>query len=388
MRRRQIEAEGFSVDPWPTYRQYRRDQPVFWSEAMKSFALFRSADIRQVLTSAEFTVEYPFRTSRLVFGETLLDIDGPRHARVRRVLAELLLAPRAQELFQRICAETADAVVGKIAGRSELEFMAEVAEKIPILNTCRFLGFPTDDGPLLRQRLSVLTAGLMGSEVPAATLAGVRREIDDYILGVLAQRAALPEGSIGQLALRASAAGAFSPEEMLRGLFVLLAAGTETSESALGNLAACLIRFPEAGAAIRAGGEARDAVIREGLRWEPPQHDTVRFATRATQVAGVAIPAGSALRLYLASGNRDEAVYQEPEAFRPGRAEKLTLAFGYGKHVCLGAKLANLQLAATFGALLQTCDRIAMAPGAGEPVIEGDTFRRPRTLMIRLAPGT
>jgi cytochrome P450 len=351
---------------------------------MKSFAVFRSADIRQVLTSPDFTVEYRFRTSRLAFGETLLDIDGPKHARIRRLVAQLILSPEAQRRFRHASEENAASIVGELPRLRPFEFMAEVAERIPVLNTCAFLGFPASDATWLRGKLALLTAGLTGAELPAGALSTARREVETYILDMTQNSAA---GCIAELMLRAKLEGELSLDEMIRAIFVLLAAGIETSECAHGNVAYCLLRFQSATESVRAGGTACDDVIREALRWEPPQHDTVRFARVDTQIAGIKVPAGSAVRLYLASANRDEATYDNPDRFDATRSEKLTLAFGYGAHVCLGSKLSGIQLSATFGELLRG-RRFDFAEGTPQPQIVGDTFRRPPELLVTLQDST
>lgn len=381
MRRGHFEGPEFFLDPWSIYRRYRRDQPVVWSATMKSFAVFRAADIRHVLTSPDFTVEYRFRTTRLAFGETLLDIDGENHARIRKQIAAMILSAEAQELFTSVSERTAKALLQELPQRESFDFMTQVAERVPVLNTCGFLGFPCADARWLRDRLTILTTGLTGADLSASALSAARRNIEEYIQDIV-HSSSLSADGVGALMLRAAEDGSLSAEEMLRAIFVLLAAGTETSECALGNVAFCLLRFPEAISLVRAGGASREDVIREALRWEPPQHDTVRFAATNARIGNVEIPAGSAVRLYLASGNRDDAVYDEPDAFIPSRKEKATMTFGYGKHVCLGAKLSTIQLVATFASLLgeaRTFERVGDVTAAA---IEGDTFRRPKKLMM------
>lgn len=77
-------SPDFLANPWPRYAHFREEQPVWWSDEIRMFCVFRHRDIRACLTSPDYTVEYPFRVSRQVFGETLLDLDGPRHQRLRR----------------------------------------------------------------------------------------------------------------------------------------------------------------------------------------------------------------------------------------------------------------------------------------------------------------
>src|SRR5690606_34807602 len=133
---------------------------------------------------------------------------------------------------------------------------------------------------------------------------------------------------------------------------LLLAAGVETSVCSLSNVLYCLLTHDEWLLESRGNPQVLHDVIRESLRWEPPQHDTVRFTRESTTLGGVPIEKGRALEVILASANRDEERFERPEEFMPHRAEKALLSFGQGPHGCRGRLLATRQLEKIFGRLL------------------------------------
>src|SRR5262249_44085077 len=130
---------------WSSFAHYRRTEPVLWAEPIQMYCVFGYADIKTCLTSPSFTVEYPFRVSRQVFGQTLLDIDGPVHTRLRRRLAELLLgradnAPFVGSVEQcvRDAVDTASALPG-------FDFVEHIGGRLPAQVTATFLGIPEQE---------------------------------------------------------------------------------------------------------------------------------------------------------------------------------------------------------------------------------------------------
>jgi cytochrome P450 len=100
------------------------------------------------------------------------------------------------------------------------------------------------------------------------------------------------------------------------------------------------------------------------LRWTSPARHLLRTAIEDTEVAGQHIRAGEAVALFFNSANRDERVFTTAGSFEVDRYPNPHLAFGLGRHFCLGAQLARLELRALFRALLS---RLATAELAGAP---------------------
>ncbi len=371
----------FRRDPWPVYARLRRTDPVWWSEEIRMWCVFRHAEIKTCLTSPAYTVEYPFRTSRDAFGETLLDLDGPEHTRLRPHLAALLHGQEGNLGFAEVAEREIEALLSSLRGRDELEFMADIATPLPQRVSTAFIGLPLADSDWVGERVRYLAEHLDGSRGDFSRVAEHRREIWGYLREQL--HAAGPEPTALAVLRGHVEAGRLSEKEALGLLSLTLAAGIETSVATLGNTMSCFVQHPEWIERVRHDDEACKRFVREAARWEPAQHDTVRVAARDTELGGHALRKGTPLKLLLASANRDESIFEDGERFDPMRPRRPLLSFGLGAHACLGQQITSRQTHALFGALLREFpalhgDRLQASP------IEGSTFRRPASIVLRL----
>lgn len=346
------------------------------------FCVYSYEHNRQCLSGEDFTVEYPFRVSRQVLGETLLDIDGPRHRRLRKLLARLLQGRLQNICFRDVIDDAVTTVIDDLDRGRRVEFVAEVAARVPLLVTAAFLGVPTRDCAFVQERLGYLLRHLDGSQGDFARASHLRRELDDYVADLLGSDRVRQDSMLAQLAELVTAETLTLPEAQSFTLLTL-AAGVETSTGMLANTMVCLARDPHWLRTVVEVPAALGPVIREALRFEPPQHDTVRFAARDTTLGGVAIPRGAAVKVIIASGNRDEAVFARAATFDPDRSETAMLTFGHGLHSCLGTHVATAVAEAFFAAFFTRFPDASVDHDA-VPQITGSTFRRPRELMVRV----
>ncbi|MGX7825344.1 cytochrome P450 [Actinokineospora sp. 24-640] len=364
---------------WASFAHCRATAPVLWAEPIHMFCVFGHRAIQTCLTSSDYTVEYPFRVSAQVFGRTLLDMDGPEQTRLRKVLGGLLVGRADNVPFAGIVdtavAEVLDGLddAGETAG---VDFVERVGRGLPAMVTARFLGIPESERGWVFGHLRYLLDHLDGSSRDFAVATRLRREVADLAARLIADGGA-PEGTVLARLRAEVAAGALGVADAVGLVLLVLAAGVETSTGLLSNTMATLARFPHLRPAD-ADGVAR--FVREVARWEPPQTDTVRFARRDTVLDGVDIPGGSALKLVLASGNRDEAVFVDGEVFDPDRPARPSLSFGHGPHSCLGTHVALGVATGFFTAFLARFPDAAVVGPV--PQIQGWTFRAPAALTV------
>ena len=114
-----------------------------------------------------------------------------------------------------------------------------------------------------------------------------------------------------------------------------------------------LTEYPDQWEALRNDPRALPDAIEEMIRWTTPIHHFRRTATRATAIAGHPIREGDRVVVWYSSANRDEAVFEDPDRFDIGRTPNEHLSFGFGRHFCLGASLARLEMRVVFEALLE-----------------------------------
>jgi cytochrome P450 len=143
-----------------------------------------------------------------------------------------------------------------------------------------------------------------------------------------------------------------------------------------------LLQHPDQLAALRADRSLVGGAVEEMLRWSNPVHYMRRTTTAATELSGVSIAAGEKVVMYYTSANRDEKVFDDPQAFDIRRQPNRHLSFGFAEHFCLGAHLARLESRVFFEELLTAYPDFS---AAGDPVRLRSNFNNAyRQVPIRL----
>ena len=371
----------FLVNPWPVYAEFRRERPVWWSEKIRMFCVFRHEHVRTILTDSRFTVEFPFRVTDQLFGRTLIDMEGPEHQRLRHRLSTVLNNANLGAFAREVAEPQITNLVRTAAKQMPLEFMETIAERVPTLMICEFLGIPRENERWLFDRMMVLMDHLGGTKPSFSAIASVHKELDEWLTEHIS--ALLREKQVSRSYKRLIDGVSDEPFETIRIIYrTFLAGGIETSMCLLGNAAAVLTLHPEWFARLSDDSSMARAILNEVLRLEPVQATTVRFAMEDLEIDSVTIRKGQAVTLVLASANRDEMVYAAPDVFDPTRTPAGNLSFSTGPHACVGRNftLANAEIA--LRTLWQSFGVVQRAEEAGG-VIRGASFRRPQSLFLK-----
>jgi cytochrome P450 len=277
------------------------------------------------------------------------NVNGPGHARVRRLFGKAFTARRLAALEPYIIQST-DRWLGRLAelgadGRPA-DFMAAFAVPLPIDVIGELLGVPEPDRAWFPARVADFDAVLeLGQrplhEVKAANTAA--DELSAYFADLLASRRAAPRDDLISDLVRLNDPGQLSESELLASLVIMFNAGFRATSRFFGNGAALLIEHPDALAALRADPSLAPAYVEEILRYEPPLHFAVRYAARDTEVAGVPVAAGQSVLVLTGAANRDPRRFPDPDTFDPTRGNNHHLTFSAGPHFCLGAALGRLE---------------------------------------------
>src|SRR5215469_10906469 len=318
----------------------------------------------------------------------LLNLNGPKHARIRSLIARTFTARRVAGLapaIGKMADDLLDAMADRGADGSAVEFMHDFAYLLPVTVICELIGIPEAD----REGFRPLARDLAGvfeftdaEALPAINAAAT--ELLDYFTALAAKRRASPRDDLLSelLAVSDSDSGRLTGAELLHNLTLLLVAGFETTTNLLGNGLHIVLHDRPAGAAVRDGAVPPPAFVEEALRFDSPVQLTSRIGYD-TEVGGVPVSAGAGVTTLLGAGNRDPRRFADPDRFDPMRPDRGPLSFGGGAHFCIGAALARLEGKVAFPRLLNRFPKIA---AAGEPVRrDGFVLRGFDALPVTLA---
>ena len=308
----------------------------------------------------------------------ILNLNGPRHSRIRSLIARAFTARRVAGLepaIARLADGLLDAMAERGADGGTVEFMHDFAYLLPVTVICELIGIPEADRegfrPLARDLVGVFELNDIAT-LPAINAAA--EELLAYFTALAARRRADPRDDLlsDLLAVSDSGDGRLTDAELLHNLTLLLVAGFETTTNLLGNGLQVILQDPAAGDAVRDGSVPPSAFVEEVLRFDSPVQLTSRVGYD-TDLRGVPVSGDTEVLTLLGAGNRDPRRFTNPGRFDPTRPDGGPLSFGGGAHYCIGAALARLEGAVAFPRLLRRFPKIS---AAGEPA-------RRDTLLLR-----
>ena len=365
-------------EPYAFYRQLIDEAPVWRVPdteivVVSSFAAVTeathrvddfSSNIRALLyrreTGAPGVVPFDLGSA----SQALATADPPMHTAHRSAVFPELVARRMAELRPEIEALTS-ARFDEALTSEQFEFMATIANAIPIRVVSDLIGFHDEDPDALLDATFASTAILAATQslddihVEMARTAAVF----DWINNELERaRAGSAEGILA--AVRAAVtAGDLDLGEGLVIIHTMLSAGGESTTSLLGNAVHILAVMPELQYQLRNDSALIVPFIEEVLRLESPFRYHLRHVTRTSELCGVTIPAESTMLLFWGAANRDPAEYDRPDdVVLDRKAPRHHLGFGRGIHLCVGAPLARLEAHVILTQLLQRTTHFALDP--------------------------
>ncbi|MEM1142921.1 MAG: cytochrome P450 [Pseudomonadota bacterium] len=298
----------------------------------------------------------------------LLNMDAPEHFQMRKIVSSNF-APRNVELLKNMAQHHAARLVDAVAdsGSESCDFFQDIASPYPVSIIQDFLGSDPADGPYL-QKLTVTALAGDASELGGIEAANAAfDELNEYGKQLAKDRRAKPQDDIVSKIIAAEVEGRkLSDEEVGYFFQVLVTAGIETTGTVLTRAIEALIRNPSQMQFLRVNfDEAIKPAVEELARWASPLMYFRRTATCDTEIRGQGIRKGDKVVMWYASGNFDERVFHEPHTLDLTRSPNPHMAFGGGgKHTCLGAHLARMDMPILLKALF---DRFVNIELDGEP---------------------
>ncbi len=348
------------ANPYPLFAQIRGLGPLLMPESnMTVFSSF--ADCDEVLRhpdSCSDSMKSSVVQRQLASGAMpprgntpgFLFLDPPDHTRLRK-LAQQAFAPRVVRALEPEIAATVDGLLDAMADAGSADLISGLAYPLPVAVICRLLGVPVADesrfssaAALVAQALDPIMSitGAPDPEADARLEAGAW--LREYLGELVERRRADPREDLISALIAAEEGGdQLTADEIVATCNLLLIAGHETTVNLIANAAQEMLRTPEHWSALAADAELAGAIVEETLRFDPPVQLVMRIAGADMRIGDVDIPEGDTMLLLLAAAQRDPAMYDVPDEFRPGREATRHLSFGLGPHFCLGAPLARLE---------------------------------------------
>ena len=341
----------------------RHERPIAWHQHPDSgkgfWSIMRFDDVAAATRDWEtFSSAYgiqammdPEDMSYMAATRSMISTDPPRHTKLRSVVNRGF-TPKMIAKAEGAVRERARRIVDAIAPKGQAEFVTEVADALPVAIICDMMGVPEGDRPKLLDLTNRLLAG--GDKEFGGTresLMQAAAELRDYGLWLGKQRLAHPENDLATVLVHAEVDGeAMPPEDLGPFVLLLIAAGNETTRTAIIQGMWAFTQYPDEKRKWQADLDGRSAsAVEEIIRWASPVMHMRRTVTRDTTFAGVPMLKDQKIVMWYISANRDEKYFPEPYRFDVTRTPNEQGAFGTGgAHFCLGAHLARREVTAMF----------------------------------------
>ena len=356
---------------WPYFERLRREAPVHWcrdSEFGPYWSVTRYNDIMAVDTNHQV-----FSSDAALGGITIRDarpdlrrpsfiaMDPPKHD-VQRKTVSPAVAPANLALMEPIIRERAAKILDALPIGETFDWVDRVSIELTTQMLATLFDFPFEERRKLTRWSDFATTlpmpgGLVETE-------DARQEV---LMECLAYFTRLwnerinepPRGDLVSMMAHGEATRDMTPMEYLGNVILLIVGGNDTTRNSLTGGLLALNRFPAEYDKLRADPSLIPNMVPEIIRWQTPLAHMRRTALIDTELGGQTIKAGDKVVMWYVSGNRDDSVIDDPQAFKIDRERpRQHLSFGFGIHRCVGNRLAELQLKVVWEEILKRWSRI------------------------------
>lgn len=360
-------------DPYPYYEVLRREAPVHQIvPGLPFYALSRYDDVVFALHNPQIFSSTAFREilqqppagalagnqaalsgHRVFLTPMLISVDPPDHAPMRQIVNRGFTPRRIRELEPRIREITAQ-YLDKALAAGRMDVIADFAIPIPVTVIAELLGVEPARRDEFKHWSDAIVFGLSGvsGEYRAEDVRRAADDMAEFFDRIADERRRNPRDDLISRIVAAEEGEVLTTDEVMSFAVLLLIAGNETTTNLIGSAMKALLHNPDALARVQADPSRIPAMLEETLRYESPIQGVPRLVMQDVEIAGTAIRKDSRVMVLMASANRDERRFPDPNRFDIDRNAKDHVAFGHGIHFCLGAALARLEGRVAFEALL------------------------------------
>jgi cholest-4-en-3-one 26-monooxygenase len=339
----------------PVHWQEEPGGPGYWAVTKYDDCVTVNRDFERFSSSAMGTMPFELHEEdRAQQSLMMLNMDPPLHTRYRRLVNKGFTPRMVRDLEESIHRST-DGIIDQVIEAGEADFVTDLSAELPLQVIAELLGVPQAD----RHRMFDWSNRMVGSEDPeyqseAEMALAAAMELYAYAAELFGKKRIDPHADLMSVLTTVEIDGEHLSELELELFFLLLTvAGNETTRNLMSGAMHAFFQFPDQWQRLRDDRSLLPTAVEEMLRFVTPVMNFRRTAMCDLVLSGTNIKEGDKVVFYHASGNRDEDIFENPDAFDIGRDPNPHMAFGGGgPHFCLGANLARMEIHVMFEHLL------------------------------------
>jgi cytochrome P450 family 142 subfamily A polypeptide 1 len=363
----------------------RAEAPMYWDDSVGIWGAAAYEDVKRL--SREWRTFCSGLGSRPESSvPSMINMDPPEHTRRRRMVSVGFSLRRVQD-HEPYLRERVTALLDSVVERGECDIVADIATPLPMYMIGELMGLPEADHAQLLHWSDLFATG--GSEIRDEVVEAVR-DYSAYILEQVAHRRGGTGEDLVSLVVNADddEQGPLSDIDLVFETMLVLVGGDETTRHVISGGVEALLRHPEQLERLRADPDLLPGAIEEMLRWVSPIRNMNRTATMDVEIGGQQVKEGERILLLYPSANRDETVFEDPYRFDITRSPNDHVSFGaFGRHHCLGAPLARLELRVLFEELLARLPDLRLATTDELPRRRGNFVLGLDRVPVTFTPG-
>lgn len=377
-------------NPYPAWAQQRVSEPVTpiegFSPDQPIYLVLGWDLVEQVLRDNEtFSSTSNAVGIGQVMGPMIVGMDGDEHRHYRNIVAYAFRPSAIERIEERIISPVIDSLLDEIAPHGQAELVQAFTSRFPVRVISAMLGVAVEDYEQVHHWTEEINLGPAHLERSMAASQALR----DHLTPIVEDRRKNRRDDLVSDIVHAEVDGEFLDDDHIYGfLRLLFPAGAETTYRASGSLLAALLTHPEVLEAIRADRSQVPALIEESLRWETAVTVLSRVTTKEVELGGVTLPAGTDLLVSPGAANRDPDHFGAPDDWDPDRPMQPHMAFGTGRHQCLGMHLARTEMRLAVEKVLDRLPKLRLDLEYPEPNVVGFAFRGPDALHVLFDPSS
>ncbi|MGQ0642541.1 MAG: cytochrome P450 [Gemmatimonadaceae bacterium] len=384
-----IELEALAENPYPILHRLRAESPVARAPSLGGvmWLVTRRDDVLAVLRDPEtFSTDHPASPIQDTFGRQMLSAEGDVQRRYKSACAPPFNRRAVEVEAAPIVGRRVDELLDAFAPNEPIDLRANMAGPLALAVVCDIIGLPEEMHGKIREWYDTFAASLATHDHASIARREGRNSAAAFRSAVKQLIAPICEEAQGALIAHLATLAPparLSEDALLSNTLIVLFGGIETTEGAILNALWALLTHPEARAGALADDRALEAAMEESLRWEPAVQTCTRYATRDAALRGVAISEGEIVQCMIGAANRDPEHFADPDRFDIARRNASDhLSFGSGRHYCLGAALARLEMRLVVRSLFERWPHVRL-DATRNSAPRGHEFRKPLVLWVR-----